>query len=111
MHELFLTAHVPNEDIDRSLRVLQGYCSMNPVSLLRRRLVWEGPRSRQLKGIDPAFIARQGPKAPFWRSLHEQLTRQSYVITLIYDIDREQFGKGEVSSGQEGLGNLEADGS
>ena len=97
MHELFLTASVSNEDLDRSLRILQGYCSMKPVFWLRRKLIWEGPRSRQLKGIDPAFITRQGPKMAFWRSLHEQLTRQSYVITLIYDVDRDSFGKGEES--------------
>jgi mediator of RNA polymerase II transcription subunit 18 len=93
MHELFLTAQVSGDDLQRSLRVLQGYCGMKPVSLLRRRLIWEGPKSRSLKGIDPAFVKKQGPKQPLWRSLHEQLIRQSYIITLVYDVDRSHFGQ------------------
>ncbi|KAE8453125.1 hypothetical protein EG329_012312 [Mollisiaceae sp. DMI_Dod_QoI] len=94
MHELFLTTHIGNDDLQRALRILQGYCGMSPVNILRRRLTWEGPRTRTPKGIDPAFITRQPPpKVGQWRGLSEQLARQSYVLTLIYDVDREQFGQ------------------
>ena len=93
MHELFLTAQVSGDDLQRSLRILQGYCGMSPVSLLRRRLIWEGPKSRNLKGIDPTFIKKQGLKQQLWRNLHEQLIRQSYIITLVYDVDRSHFGQ------------------
>ena len=106
MHELFLTAQVSGDDLQRSLRVLQGYCGMSPIPLLRRRLIWDGPKSRSLKGIDPAFIRVQVPqKQPLWRSLHEQLIRQSYIITLVYDVDRSHFGQlegGDVSAENSG---------
>jgi mediator of RNA polymerase II transcription subunit 18 len=96
MHELFLSTQVANEDLQRALRILQGYCGMKPVTVFRRRLIWEGPRTRNLKGIDPTFIQRQPSlKEPSWRTLHDQLVRQSYVVTLIYDVDRNQFGRTE----------------
>lgn len=94
MHELFLTAQLSNDDLQRALRILQGYCAMSPVNIVRRRITFEGPRTKNPKGIDPAFIARQSPpKAPLWRGLSEQLTRQSYFLILIYDIDRDQFNQ------------------
>jgi len=103
MHELFLSTQVANEDLQRALRILQGYCGMKPVTLIRRRLMWEGPRTRSLQGIDPKFLQRQQPvKEPFWRSLHEQLIRQSYIITLIYDVDRDQFGRVENTKSSDG---------
>jgi mediator of RNA polymerase II transcription subunit 18 len=77
---------------------------MKPVTFLRRRLIWEGPRMRSgLKGIDPGFLHRQSPlREPLWRSLHEQLIRQSYIITLLYDVDRDQFGQSENAAVQDG---------
>lgn len=94
MHELFLTTHVGNDDLQRALRILQGYCAMSPGNIVRRRLTFEGPRTRTPKGIDPGFITKQPqPKIPQWRGLSEQLARQSYVLTLVYDVDREQFGQ------------------
>ena len=107
MHELFLSTSVNNDDLERALRVLQGYCGMKPVKLLRRRLLWEGPRMRNnLKGIDTNFLRSQEKvsreNGPLWRNLHEQLIRTSYVITLIYDVDRDQFGRTEDGKGQEG---------
>ncbi|KAM0132832.1 hypothetical protein ACHAP3_005647 [Botrytis cinerea] len=95
MHELFLSASVDSEDVSHSLRVLQGYCGMIPQHSIRRRLVFEGPRSRNnLKGLDPSFLKAQPPNKQFWwKSLNEQLIRQSYVLTLIYDVDKSQFGQ------------------
>ncbi|KAF5869353.1 putative mediator of rna polymerase ii transcription subunit 18 protein [Botrytis fragariae] len=95
MHELFLSASVDSEDVSHSLRVLQGYCGMIPQHFIRRRLVFEGPRSRNnLKGLDPSFLKAQPPNKQFWwKSLNEQLIRQSYVLTLIYDVDKSQFGQ------------------
>jgi len=70
---------------------------MNPVYLLRRRLIWAGPRSRALSGLDQVFISRQPlPKIPLWKGLQDQLIRQSYIITLIYDIDRGDFSIPEI---------------
>ncbi len=98
MHELFLTTHVPDEDLQRALRILQGYCAMSPVNILRRRLTWEGPRTRNPKGIDPGFITKQHQsKIPLWRGLSEQLSRQSYVVNLLYDVERDSFGQVEMA--------------
>lgn len=94
MHELFLTTPISNDDVQRALRILQGYCGMSPVHILRRHLKWEGPRTRNPKGIDPSFIQKQQQhKIPQWKALSEQLGRQSYVLNLIYDVDRDQFGQ------------------
>lgn len=72
---------------------------MSPVHILRRHLKWEGPRTRTPKGIDPAFIQKQPrDKVPQWKALSEQLGRQSYVLTLIYDVDRDQFGQTSTQS-------------
>jgi len=49
-----------------------------------------------LKGLDAGMLKdRRAPKDPIWKSLHEQLIRQSYIITLLYDVNRDQFGQGE----------------
>jgi mediator of RNA polymerase II transcription subunit 18 len=100
MHELFLIAHLPDDEVQKALRIFQGYCGMSPVTLLRRRMTFEGPRLKQLKGIDPAFIQNLKSKQHLWRSLHDQITRQSYVITLIFDINKDHFGQPEVSESQ-----------
>jgi mediator of RNA polymerase II transcription subunit 18 len=98
MQELFLSSTVANEDLQRALRILQGYCGMKPVTFLRRRLIWEGPRARTgLKGVDQGIYKRQPllREPHLWKGLHEQLVRQSYIITLLYDVDRDQFGQSE----------------
>ena len=94
MHELFLTASLGDDDRPRALQVLQGYCAMKPMEILRRRMFWTGPLARN-NGFDPTFIASQGPRTPFWRLLNEQLVRQAYVVTVLYDVEREQFSKPE----------------
>ena len=70
---------------------------MKPEPLLRRRLLWEGPRTRKLPGINAAFLQslqqQHQPKFPLWRTLHEQLTRQSYVLQIVFEVGRDEFGK------------------
>ncbi|KAH6674510.1 mediator of RNA polymeras-like protein II transcription subunit 18 [Halenospora varia] len=104
MHELFLTAHIHNEDLSRAVKILQGYCGMKPETTLCRRLMWEGPKMRNnLRGIDPTFMERQpAPKKPYWHSLHQQLVKQSYVVTLIYEVDKSDFGLQDPTSIPEG---------
>lgn len=92
MHELFLTTTVTDYDRPRALQILQGYCAMSPVAVLRRRLYWNGPLVHN-RGFDPALIAAQGQKARLWNALHEQIVRQAYTLILLYDVDREQFAK------------------
>jgi len=95
-HELFLTAIIANEDFETTLRILQGYCAMSPIPVLTRKLTWEGPRTRTPAGIDAKFIKNQPPaKVPQWSGLSVQLSRQSYIMHLLYDVDRQSFGKAE----------------
>lgn len=94
MHELFLSANVAFDDYSTALRILQGFCGANPDAILRRRLVWEGPKSRSVKGANPASIARQNPqKLPLWKYLHEQLNRQPYRIMTTYDLKKTDFSQ------------------
>lgn len=97
MHELFLTAHIGEEDCPKALQILQGYCAMSPTSILRRRLYWNGPLLHN-RGLDPAFIAAQGQRARFWSSLSEQLIRQAYTVLLLYDVTRDQFPKADATA-------------
>jgi mediator of RNA polymerase II transcription subunit 18 len=92
MHELFLTAAIGDEDRQRALQILQGYCAMPPTPLLRRRLYWNGPLVNN-RGLDLASLVSQGPRARFWVGLHEQLVRQAYTVLLLYDVKRGQFPK------------------
>ena len=93
MHEAFLTAHVADDDQPLALKILQGHCAMKPEYQLHRRMYFQGPRGR-VPGFNQAFLARQPPqRSLLWRSLQEQLNRQTYVIQLIYELSRDQFGK------------------
>ncbi|KAG4437626.1 hypothetical protein IFR05_006887 [Cadophora sp. M221] len=93
-HELFLTAIVADEDFETTLRILQGYCAMSPINVLTRKLTWEGPRTRAPAGIDAKFIKNQPQvKMPQWSGLSAQLARQSYIMHLLYEVDRQSFGK------------------
>lgn len=95
-HELFVTAIVANEDFETTLRILQGYCAMSPINVLTRKLTWEGPRTRTPSGIDPKFLKIQPPlKALQWNGLSVQLGRQSYIMHLLYEVERQSFGKDE----------------
>ncbi|KAK0107151.1 hypothetical protein ONS95_003857 [Cadophora gregata] len=95
-HELFLTAIIPNEEFETTLRILQGYCAISPTQVLTRKLTWEGPRTRTPTGIDSKFIKNQPQaKVPHWTGLSVQLSRQSYIMHLLYEVDRQSFGRAE----------------
>jgi len=89
MHELFLTATVSNEAVNTAVKILQGLSYMTPTPILRRRLVWDAPKTR--KNIEATFIQKQGTKAPLWKILNEQLMRQPYIVQIVYDLEKDQF--------------------
>ena len=63
-----------------------------------------------LKGIESGFLKdRKPPKDVVWKGLHEQLIRQSYIITLLYDVNRDQFGQGEETAVQDEEGDQKED--
>jgi mediator of RNA polymerase II transcription subunit 18 len=94
MHELFTSAAVPHTLVDEVLKILQGLCAMTPMRSLEHRLIFEGPKAPPLLGIRGVQQQNRN-QANFllWRELHDQLVRQSYYITISYDIDEAQFGK------------------
>jgi mediator of RNA polymerase II transcription subunit 18 len=93
MHELFITSVVPDRVVIGTLQILQGLCGMNPVHKYERRLVFEGPRAPPLKGIATAHLqSRNRANNSLWKELHGQLIRQSYYITVMYEIDEIHFG-------------------
>jgi mediator of RNA polymerase II transcription subunit 18, fungi type len=101
MHELFASAAVPHSLLDEVLKILQGLCAMTPMRHLERRLIFEGPKVPPLLGKKGAQLQKQNPNnILLWRDLHEHLVRQSYYITVSYDVDEAQFGE-EVSDDHE----------
>lgn len=67
---------------------------MTPVRHLEHRLIFEGPKGPPLLGIRGAQLQKQNSaNILLWKELHEQLVRQSYYITISYDVDEDQFGK------------------
>lgn len=105
-HELFLTAIIASDDVEESLKVLQGYCEMAPVNIITHNVFWEGPRARKPKAVDPNFIKQQTPpKDALWKLLSDQLSRQSYILTTSYEVEKEEFGKVEDAQVEESKGS------
>jgi mediator of RNA polymerase II transcription subunit 18, fungi type len=94
MHELFTTAAIPHTLVGEILKILQGLCGMTPMRQLERRLVFEGPKAPPLIGIGVSQLqGRNQLNIRLWRELHEQLIRQSYYITICYEVDEAEFGR------------------
>lgn len=93
MHELFLTSLVTQDDLPRTLKILQGLCAMHPTPLLRRRLFYARPAQVPPCALDAAFLAAQpAPKAPAWKELSDQVKIQSYLLMLMYDVKPGDLG-------------------
>jgi mediator of RNA polymerase II transcription subunit 18, fungi type len=94
MHELFTTAAVQHAQVGETLKILQGLCGMTPVRQLERRLIFEGPKGPPLVPIGSAFLqSRQQANTSVWKELNEQLLRQSYYLSISYELDATRFGK------------------
>lgn len=94
MHELSTTAAIPHTLVGEVLKILQGLCGMTPIRQLERRLIFEGPKAPPLLGIGASQMqGRNQVNIRLWGELHEQLIRQSYYITIYYEIDEAEFGK------------------
>ncbi|PBP18083.1 putative Mediator of RNA polymerase II transcription subunit 18 [Diplocarpon rosae] len=96
MHELFLTTYVYEGDLNTTEKILQGYCASHPKTILFRKLIWEGPRTRTPKPIDVKFIKAQPQQVMMsWKFLSDQLSRQSYILNTLYEVDESSFGQAE----------------
>ncbi len=99
MHELFLTAVVPDADLDRAKALLQGLCGMAAYASMHRVLYFAGPP--QPRGL---IVKRSIPQpvlptqARLWTELHQQLLRQSFVVQVRYGVGGDEFGAAPAES-------------
>ncbi|KAL7957337.1 mediator complex, subunit Med18 [Trichoderma compactum] len=91
MYELFLTALVEDGDINTALAVLSGFCSMQPWESVSRVIYFQGPPR-------PSGITNQRSfekpirkeAALLWKELHQNLSRQSFVLQARYEIYKDR---------------------
>ena len=75
---------------------------MTPVHKFEHRLIFDGPKAPPLMGIAGAQLqSRKQANLPLWKELHDQLVRQSYYITVSYEVGEAQFG-GSHLGGEDG---------
>jgi mediator of RNA polymerase II transcription subunit 18 len=87
MHEIFLTALIEDKDFGATCDVLGGLTNMDPWEAVQRVLYFQGPS--QPKGIsNQASIEKPLRKDTgfLWNQLHQNLTRQSYILQTRYDV-------------------------
>lgn len=93
MHELFLTAVVPDVDIERAKALLQGLSGMTARGTVHRILYFAGPpqpRGLSVKRAIPQPI--QPAQGRLWAELHQQMSRQSFVLQARYPVNRDELG-------------------
>lgn len=91
MHELFLTASVPGNDVLAARSVLQGYCAMPEVHQLTRVLHYTGPD--RPSGFKKVGDLDGTPNRRLFNDLHQYLTKQSYIMTVRYQLNEDEFGQ------------------
>ncbi|KAF5021772.1 hypothetical protein F66182_6147 [Fusarium sp. NRRL 66182] len=87
MHEIFLTALVEDQDFGAACAVLGGLCNMSPWEAVQRVLYFQGP-ARPMGISSHASIEKPKRKDTglLWKELHQNLTRQSYIVQARYDV-------------------------
>lgn len=89
MYQLLLTALVEDSDFSAACSVLGGLCGMSPWESVNRVLYFQGPPRPQgisnLSSIDKTSQSARS-SGPFWKELHQNLSRQSYVVQIRYDV-------------------------
>ena len=99
MHELFLTAVVPDADIERAKALLQGLSGMTARGSVHRVLYFAGPpqpRGLAVKRAIPQPI--QPAQGRLWSELHQQMLRQSFVLQARYPVNRDELGAAPAAS-------------
>ncbi|KAI1015835.1 hypothetical protein LB505_003945 [Fusarium chuoi] len=87
MHEIFLTALIEDKDFTSACAVLGGLTNMDPWQSIQRVLYFQGPQR-------PTGISNQSSiEKPIrnnngflWKELHQNLTRQSFILQTRYDL-------------------------
>ena len=91
MYEIFLTALVEDADFAAACSVLSGLCGMSPWESIHRVLYFQGPGR-------PAGISNQSSiekpmrkdAALLWKDLHQNLSRQSFVLQTRYEVIKDR---------------------
>ncbi|CAK7220185.1 hypothetical protein SCUCBS95973_004072 [Sporothrix curviconia] len=99
MHELFITAVVPDADIERAKALLQGLTGMTARHSLHRLLYFAGPpqpRGLSVKRSIPQPI--QPAQGRLWAELHQQMVRQSFVLQARYPVNMAELGASPAAS-------------
>ncbi|CAK7234833.1 hypothetical protein SEUCBS140593_009080 [Sporothrix eucalyptigena] len=99
MHELFITAVVPDADIERAKALLQGLSGMTARHNVTRVLYFAGPqqpRGLAVKRSIPQPI--QPAQGRLWAELHQQMVRQSFVLQARYPVNVGELGAPASSS-------------
>lgn len=82
-----MTATVDDRDFSTACSILGGVCAMEPWQSINRVLYYQGPPK-------PSGLSNQSSiekpvrknTAPLWKELHQNLTRQSFIVQARYDI-------------------------
>lgn len=107
MHEVFLTAIVPDADIERAKALLQGLSGMSAYAGIHRVLYFSGPiqpRGLTVKRSIPMPL--QPPQMRLWSELHQNLNRQSFVLQVRYPLKQSEFGYVEEGPAKSGSTSL-----
>lgn len=87
MYEIFLTALVDDKDFSAACAILGGLCGMSPWESIHRVLYFQGPPKpvgiSNQSSIDKPIRKDVGM---LWKELHQNLSRQSFVLQLRYEI-------------------------
>lgn len=93
MHEIFLTATALDSDIERAKALLQGLSGMTAYASIHRVLYFAGPsqpRGLPVRRSIPQPL--QSNQMRLWSELHQNLSRQSFVLQVRYSIQPSEFG-------------------
>ncbi|KAF5678082.1 mediator complex subunit med18 [Fusarium denticulatum] len=87
MHEIFLTALIEDKDFTSACAVLGGLTNMDPWESIQRVLYFQGPQ-RPMGISNQSSIEKpiRNNTGFLWKELHQNLTRQSFILQTRYDV-------------------------
>lgn len=91
MHELFMTAVVPDSDVYVARQLLQGYCSATETHTINRLLFYRGPD--RPAGFNKVPELDKTPNRRLWKDLHQFFTKQSFIVQARYRTEPTEFGQ------------------
>ncbi|KJZ79701.1 hypothetical protein HIM_01170 [Hirsutella minnesotensis 3608] len=91
MYEVFLTGFVEQNDFSAARAVLSGFCAMPPWETVSRVLYYQGPpKPTGLSNQTSIEKPLRKDIAYLWKDLHQSLSRQSFVLQVRYEINKDR---------------------